>query len=56
MVLQVIKRKEGEMELPLRMLPLCYHSLTTEYLHLLEVLPRLGKLPKPKLGKSAREG
>jgi hypothetical protein len=44
------------MELPLHMLPLCCHSLITGYFHHLEVLSRLGKLPKPKLGKSAREG
>lgn len=42
-------RKEGEMEL---LLPLCSHSLTTGYFHLLEVLPKLAKLPKSKLGKS----
>ena len=44
------------MELPLHMLPLCCHSLITGYFHHLVVLARLRKLPKPKLGKSAREG
>jgi hypothetical protein len=44
------------MELLLHMLPLCCHSFVTGYFHLLEVLPRLDKLPKLKLGKSAREG
>ena len=42
------------MELPLHVLPLCCPSLLTGYFHSLEVLPRLDKLPKPKLGKSAR--
>ena len=49
-----VLRYEGEMELPLLVLPLCCHSLITGYFHHLVVLPRLGKLPKPKLGKSAR--
>jgi hypothetical protein len=47
---------EGEMELPLHMLPLCCHSLTTGYFHHIVVLSGLVGLPKPKLGKSAREG
>jgi hypothetical protein len=45
-------RKEGEMEVPLQMLPLCCNSLITGYFHHLVVLPRL---PKPRLGKSARD-
>jgi hypothetical protein len=44
------------MELPLHMLPLCRHSLTTGYFHHIVVLSGLVKLPKPKLGKSACEG
>jgi hypothetical protein len=44
------------MELPLHMLPLCCHSITTGYFHHILVLSELGQLPKPKLGKSAREG
>jgi hypothetical protein len=43
------------MELPLHMLPLCCHSLTTGYFHHIVVLSGLVKLPKPKLGKSERE-
>jgi hypothetical protein len=43
------------MELPLHMLPLCCHSLTTGYFHHTVVLSGLVKLPKPELGKSARE-
>lgn len=35
------------MELLLHMLPLCCHPLNTGYFYLLEVLPRLDKLPKP---------
>jgi hypothetical protein len=50
------KGGEGEMELPLHMLPLCCHSLTTGYFHHIVVLSGLVKLSKPKLGKSAREG
>jgi hypothetical protein len=42
------------MDLPLHMLPLCCHSLTTGYFHHIVVLSGLVKLPKPKLGKSAR--
>ena len=44
------------MKLPLHMLPLCCHFLIIGYFHHLVVLPRLGKLPKPKLGKPAHEG
>jgi hypothetical protein len=43
------------MELPLHMLPLCCHSLTTGHFHHIVVLSGLVKLPKPKLGKSARD-
>jgi hypothetical protein len=43
------------MELPLHMLPLCCHFLIPGYFHHLVVLFGLGKLPKPKLGKSARD-
>jgi hypothetical protein len=46
--------KGGKMELPLHMLPLCCHSLTTGYFHHIVVLSGLFKLPKPKLGISAR--
>jgi hypothetical protein len=46
----------GDMELPLHMLPLCCHSLITGYFHHIVVLSGLGKLPKPKLGESARFG
>jgi hypothetical protein len=47
--------KEGKMELPLHMLPLCCRFTITGYFHHLVILHRLGKLPKPKLGKSARD-
>lgn len=36
-----VKRLEGEMELPLHMLPLCCHSLCSGYFHRLAVLSRL---------------
>jgi hypothetical protein len=49
------KGGEGEMELPLHMLPLCCHSLTTGYFHHIVVLSGLVELPKPKLGKSVRD-
>ena len=45
----------GETELLLHILPLCCHSSITGYVHHSVVLPRLGELPKPKLGKSARK-
>jgi hypothetical protein len=38
------------MELPLDMLPLCCHSLTTGYFHHIVVLSGLVKLPKPGFG------
>jgi hypothetical protein len=54
---RVIKRGRGRwncVAYAATVLPLCCQSLTTGYFHLLEALPSLDKLPKPRLGETAR--
>ena len=51
----ILGENHANMNNPWDKLPLCCHSLITGYFHHLVVLSRLGEVPKPKLGKSARQ-